>query len=349
MAVNCRAGTRACRHTGAQADGRVVVVTGATDELWRQGFGTIETAERIRAILAGHWRESRLAVVDTQAQLQELIDDPPDLVFSGISYLPGVSAPESPGARIWVSQHMAQAGINYTGSIRSALELTIDKGRAKSALLKNAVPTAPFFVATPGLYRSAGELPLELPLFVKPLYEGDGRGIGADSVARTFAGYERKVGAIMEEWGQPALVETYLAGREFTVARLGGEDEDPTLLPLELVGEAGELGERILGFEAKLANRERARAVPAGRLRERLLALSRATLQALTNRDYGRIDLRMDGAGNLYVLEANFIPGLTEQYSYFPLACAVNRGLTYQETIVEIARIAAARNLSVAT
>lgn len=346
MAVNCRAGTRACRHTGAHADGRVVVVTGATDDLWRQGFGTIETAERIRAILAGHWRESRLAIVDTQAQLQELIDDPPDLVFSGINYLPTGSAPGSPGARIWVSQLLAQAGINYTGSIRSALELTIDKGRAKSELLRKAVPTAPFFVATPGLYRSAGELPLELPLFIKPLYEGDGRGIGRDSVARTVDDYERKVRAIEDEWGQPALVETYLEGREFTVARLGGEDDDPILLPLELTGEADGFGERVLGFEAKLANRERVDTVPPGPLRERLLSLSRAAFRALGNRDYGRVDLRMDRRGSLYVLEANFIPGLAERYSYFPLACAQDRGLTYQETIVEIARVAAARNPS---
>ncbi|MBN1423927.1 hypothetical protein JXA88_05155, partial [Candidatus Fermentibacteria bacterium] len=88
-------------------DGRVVVVTTEADGLWRQGFGSVETAARICSILADYWRESRLAIVNTEIELQGLIEDPPALVFSGINYLPG-------GAKTWISQALADAGINYT-------------------------------------------------------------------------------------------------------------------------------------------------------------------------------------------------------------------------------------------
>lgn len=321
-------------------DGRVVVVTSEVEELRRQGFGTVEIAENIQAILASHWREAHLVVLNRRSDLRELIDDSPDLVFSGINYLPSGTTSDSRRERTWISQSMAEAGINYTGSTRAALELVIDKAMTKRALLKSAVPTAPFFQATPGLYRRAGDLPLELPLFVKPLYEGDSRGIGPDSVARDFHDYERLVRAIDDAWGQPALVETYLEGREFTVARLGGEDNNPTLFPLELIVQAVASGERILGFDTKVANREKVKPVPPGHFRKRLLSLAEGAFMALSNRDYGRVDLRMDGRGSLYILEANFIPGLHEGYSYFPLACGLNRGLSYQDTIQEIARIA---------
>ncbi len=323
-------------------NGRVVVVTAEIDDLWRQGFGSVETAAGIARILSASWRESRLAVVNSGTDLAALASDRPDLVFSGINYVPrddGAGAHE----RLWVSQVMAGAGINFTGSERPVLELVLDKARTKEVLQRCGIPTARYFTATPGEYRCASELPVAPPLFVKPLCEGDGRGIGPDSIARSYEDYERKVQAICEEWGQPAIAETYLDGREFTVARLGGTDADPNLMPLELVVEAVEDGGRILGFQAKKDNRELVLAVPEGALRDELLSVSGRAFKALGNRDYGRIDLRMDAQGRLNVLEANFIPGLTDRYSYLPLACGMYSGMRYEETITEIARTAFTR------
>jgi len=57
-------------------------------------------------------------------------------------------------------------------------------------------------------------------LFVKPLCEGDGKGIDDKSIVYDFISYQKKVESIYELYKQPSLVEKFIEGREFTVSIL---------------------------------------------------------------------------------------------------------------------------------
>lgn len=80
--------------------------------------------------------------------------------------------------------------------------------------------TAKFFLAQPGLFKTERHLRLPLPLFVKPLDAANGNGIDENSLVHDFASYEAKVVEIFTTYGNRALVEEVLPGREFTVAVL---------------------------------------------------------------------------------------------------------------------------------
>ena len=69
------------------------------------------------------------------------------------------------------------------------------------------------------------------PLIIKPLHEGSSKGIEPASVVHTPAALQARVAYVLTTYRQPALVETFVPGREFTVALLGNGAE-VTVLPL---------------------------------------------------------------------------------------------------------------------
>jgi D-alanine-D-alanine ligase len=82
-----------------------------------------------------------------------------------------------------------------------------------------SLPTAPFQV----FHRGDDPLDRQLvfPLFVKPLREGTAIGISGLSVAHNQAALREQVRWVVQTYRQPALVESYLPGREFTVGLIG--------------------------------------------------------------------------------------------------------------------------------
>ena len=70
---------------------------------------------------------------------------------------------------------------------------------------------------------------MKFPLIVKPNAEGSSKGIGSTSVVDNEEELRDKVKELIERYRQPALVEEYISGREFTVGLLG--DKRPRVLP----------------------------------------------------------------------------------------------------------------------
>ena len=62
---------------------------------------------------------------------------------------------------------------------------------------------------------------LPFPLFVKPAFEGSGKGVSVRSVCRNRSQLVRQVSKLLATYAEPVLIETYLPGPEFTVAVLG--------------------------------------------------------------------------------------------------------------------------------
>ena len=148
-------------------------------------------------------------------------------------------------------------GIPYTGSDSATLAIALDKALGKKVLLQHDILTPKF--QRDGVGRERLSPDMKYPLIVKPNAEGSSKGIGSTSVVDNEEELRDKVKELLERYRQPALVEEYISGREFTVGLLG--DKRPRVLPpmeikfkktttraagLRLRGQAGVGGVRLL-------------------------------------------------------------------------------------------------------
>lgn len=109
--------------------------------------------------------------------------------------------------------------IPYTGSGVMTLCLALDKPMAKRVLMHYGLPTPRFQTFVNGDERLDSRL--KFPLFVKPSREGSGIGVNAQSVCRNTRELRAQVKWCIGAYRQPALVEEYIEGREFTLGMLG--------------------------------------------------------------------------------------------------------------------------------
>jgi D-alanine-D-alanine ligase len=182
---------------------------------------------------------------------------------------------------------------------------------------------------------------MKFPLIVKPNAEGSSKGIGSTSIVDNEEDLRVAVKQCAERYRQPALVEEYIAGREFTVGLLG--DKRPRVLPpMEIKFkkvESGEESRPVYDYTVKQDWENYVYYQCPAKLTETeqkaMEKIARATYWALDCRDVARVDLRMDAEGRIYVLEVNPLPGLTPDYSDLVLiakAC----GMEYDQLIAEI-------------
>jgi len=257
-----------------------------------------------------------------------------DLVFNTAEGVSGF------GREAQVPALLDAYGIAYTFTDPLSSALTLHKGMAKRVLRDCGVPTTPFhLVEEPG---DVDGVDLGFPLFVKPVAEGTAKGVDGRSRVDDLASLRERCELVLRRYGQPALVEPYLPGREFTVGILGTGHAARAIGTLEVIlrPEAEphsytyknkELCENLCEFP--LADSESA---------ARLEPIALAAWRALGGRDAGRIDLRLDAEGQAYVLEANPLPGLHPTHSDLPMiATAV--GIPYVRLIGTIVESAAQR------
>jgi D-alanine-D-alanine ligase len=270
----------------------------------------------------------------------------PDFVFNIAEGLHGPSRE----AQIPAMLEMLQ--IPYLGSDPLTLGICLDKARAKEILAYNRIATAPF-----ALVRSMEEFEdtrVRFPSMVKPLHEGSSKGIYNSSVVRTPEELEREVRTVLSTYHEPALVEEFLVGREFTVALLGNGDDVRVLPIVEIKFDALPSGVNpIYSYEAKWIwdTTEKpleifecpARLEPE--LQEEITSLCMRAYRVLGCRDWSRIDVRLDAAGRPHILEINPLPGILprpEDNSCFPKAARAV-GMSYNQLINGVLDIALQR------
>jgi D-alanine-D-alanine ligase len=322
----------------------------ATDiaDLAMMGFGSVENCRSVYNALIEKYTHVNFNIIRTKSDLENIVYRKPDLVFTGIKYVifNGVEITKNREDKIWISEYMEEANINYTGSGKDAIELEFCKNEAKIRVKEFGINTPPYFVAEPGTYKSANEFPIKFPLFIKPLCEGDSKGIGSDSVVYDFESYKEKIQNIYALFKQSALVEKFISGREFTVSILGSDSNgEPIAMPVEIIVSDNKSGKNILGYKTKRENKEKAIVIDDKNIYESVVAIAKNAFMALGARDYGRIDILMDDHKCPYFLEANLVPGMTRRprdidCSYFARTCFINTNIAYQETIHKIAEIA---------
>jgi len=210
----------------------------------------------------------------------------------------------------------------YLFSDALTMAASLDKAVAKRLMRDAGVKTAAFAVAEKDAREAARWT--DFPAFVKPVAEGTGKGCEATSLVHTPAELEAAVTRVIERYKQPALVEQYLPGREFTVGIVGNGDGARVLGVCEIL-----LKEHAEANVYSLHNKELcedlviyAHADDA----EARLAGTRAleAYRALECRDAARIDFRSDAEGEPYFLEANPLAGLNPWHSDLPILAAQN-------------------------
>jgi D-alanine-D-alanine ligase len=238
-------------------------------------------------------------------------------------------------------------GVPYTGSDSATLSICLDKGLCKRMLTSSgprtpagsrpsadAVDTPEFQVLVTGREKLKS---FRFPVIVKPNQEGTSKGINTKSVVDDEAGVHRLARELIERYGQPALVEEYIVGREFTVGLLG-ERRPRVLPPMEVVFLA-QTSNPVYDYACKQDWEKHVRyECPANLTKDEQRAMEkvcRSTFMALGCRDVARIDLRMTAEGKIYVIEVNPLPGLTPDYSDL---CLIANGakLDYRTLIGEV-------------
>ena len=218
----------------------------------------------------------------------------------------------------------------YLFSDPLTLAAALDKAVAKRLVRDAGVPTPTFAVAE----GSADALKhwTDFPAFVKPLAEGTGKGCEAASLVRSQSALQDAVARIVARYRQPALVEQYLPGREFTVGIVGNGEDARVLGVCEILLKP-DAEPNVYTLHNKELCEELVTYAPASDGEARLAgARALEAYRALQCRDAGRIDFRSDAKGDPNFLEANPLPGLNPGHSDLPILAAQN-GIEFTDLI----------------
>jgi D-alanine-D-alanine ligase len=242
-------------------------------------------------------------------------DMKPDVVFNAL-HGPG-------GEDGHVQALLEYLSIPYTGSGVEAAALSMDKHLTKKLLAAEGLPTAAWDL----FELSGGTLPLlpgslDLPLVVKPRFEGSSSGV---TIVRTHEQWTNAMLAASKSYSQ-ILAEEYIDGREMTCGVLGEE-----ALPIvEIIANR----DGFYSYDAKYADGGSTHIVPARideDLAARLQMLALSTHRLIGLRDYSRTDFIVSRDNRPYILEINSLPGLTP-HSLIPDACAAI-GISFEALI----------------
>jgi D-alanine-D-alanine ligase len=295
---------------------------------------------------AGHETAMQVVMPDVVALATALRAAEPALVVNLAEGFDGKSALESNVAAL-----LNLLDLRYTGSSPAGLMLAGDKALSKKVLSFHGVKSPQFATVHRGDVEWAGDL--AFPLIVKPPQEDASIGITQASVVHNVQELLVQMGEVQGRYHQPPLIEEFIDGREFYVGVIGNADAR-ALPPLEMDftgfptdkpkiaswnakwGEEGEgEGAEYAGTRSILPNDL------SPELDERLRKTALDAFHALRLRDYARIDMRVDAAGEAYVIEVN--PNCyLEESGEFARAAAAD-GMEYDALIGRLIELASAR------
>ena len=316
-------------------------------------FDHIETVDSIRAALEtdGHTTTFIQADKNLPFALREV---QPDICFNIAEGLGG-DAREAQ-----VPALLEMFGIPYTGSRVLTNGISLDKTLTKRIWRDRRLPVAPFQEFATG--EEALRPELKFPLFVKPAREGTGMGVDMKAIVNNEAELRERTQYIVNTYQQPALVETFLPGREFTVGILGRADAKLYSRHPDWYEKDGFHRFPVLELDSSrsvtpwvYSNEAKSKDVGADgapgyfcpaeidpELDKKLKYFALRAHQLLNALDVSRTDIRLDDEGNPRLIEINTLPGLTPDYSDLCLQ-AKAEGIRYEDLILDILYLGASR------
>ena len=316
-------------------------------------YDSIETMDAIRTALETDGHTTTFIHADRELPYN-LRDFKPDICFNMSEGLGG-DAREAQ-----VPALLEMLGIPYTGSRVLANGISLDKTITKRIWRDNELPVAPFQEFNVGDEPLRPEL--KFPLFVKPAREGTGMGVDAKAILNNEKELRERVEYIINAYQQPALVEAFLPGREFTVGVLGNANSKLYSRKPDWYDEDGYHYFPVLELDTSLSeapwvytNEAKSKDVPEEgplgffcpadiepELEKKLKHLALQAHQTIYSLDISRTDIRLDEEDNPQLIEINTLPGLTPNYSDLCLQ-ANAENMRYEDLILDILYLAAGR------
>ncbi len=270
----------------------------------------------------------RVSRYDTATDLEKLVHDANDIDVALI-ILHGLYGEDGT-----VQGFLELLGIPYQGSGVLGSAMAMDKNLSKIRYKNNGLPIAKWeIVENIDFDSSALMKSLTLPVVVKPVHVGSSLGLTiAKSEEEVVAGVARAL-----SHDSMVMIEEFIGGREITVGVIGNESLEALPLVEIFPGEDYE----FFDYEAKYqpgATREVCPAEIDTAISLKAQAYAVEAHKVLKLKGYSRTDMIVTDAGELYLLETNTIPGMTET-SLFPQAAKVY-GLDYPKLLDRLIELA---------
>ncbi|MFQ0994692.1 D-alanine--D-alanine ligase [Gilliamella sp. BG2] len=220
--------------------------------------------------------------------------------------------------------------IPYTGSDVLSSALTMDKLKTKLVWKSLNLPVAEYVMVEKSQSIGTGAIvkQLGLPLFVKPSHEGSSVGMARVNEASEL---EAAISAAFK-YDSVVMVESFLAGPEFTVAIVGDE-----VLPSIHIKPAT----KFYDYDAKYLSDTTQYFCPSGLPDEQEQEIRKLALdayKAVGCRGWGRVDIMFNANQKPFLLEINTAPGMTD-HSLVPMA-AKEHGWSFNELVARILNLA---------
>ncbi len=292
---------------------RVLLLTGPGGDA--QGWGDMEVTESVRdaAEVSGH--TARIAYVETEDDFRRVLDDGGfDIVWSALYHITtNAKFIGSNEGGLWVADVFDARGIPYIGSNSQTMKDMIDKFHTHAVLARHGVPVPAHHLVRVGDDDLSA---IRYPAFVKPMGESRSVGVTDDSVVTSEDELRRQVAYVDREFRQPALVEDFLPGDEFTVLVLDNGERQVCLPGLVSVEPHHYGRHKVLRVDLRGVGLTRiSEAGPRGAEAGALAARAAAAMRCL---DHVRIDIKTAADGGLRIMEVNGIPGLKPRKSWGP-------------------------------
>ncbi len=225
-----------------------------------------------------------------------------------------------------------QYRIPYVFSGPVILGVSLNKYLTRLIVAAAGVPVSPGMLIT--TLSDIKNCNLEYPLFIKPVSEGTGKGITEKNLLNSPSELKEMAGYLLERFNQPALVEEYLPGREFTVGVTGSGEDSVAIGGMEI-----ECRDNFpYSVEFKENYQQYCKYIPMPK--EFSDECSRVALnvwKAIGGVDAGRVDVKADRNGRMCFMEVNPLAGLHPVHSDLPILSRM-AGIDYQALIEMIVR-----------
>lgn len=243
-----------------------------------------------------------------------------------------------------IARVMEQMGFRHSGASAAGIALCTDKGRTKHCLIAQGISTPEFQV----FEWARGEFRLDFPVIVKPLSEDASLGIEFDSVVTNLDDLFRRVAYVIQKYGQPALVEEFIPGREFSVSLWGNRVVEALPISEADYSQVEDPLKWLLTYEAKWLPESPYYHLfpvncPASLPPDAEVCIKETAMrafQAVGLRDFGRVDIRYHNL-TPYVIDINELPDLSPGAGFPKSALAA--GYTYEQMVERILDLALRR------
>jgi len=305
--------------------------TDITAEPWRTEYDVISTLTAM-----GHEVQA-LGVHDDLGEIRRLATEwKPHIAFNLLEGFDDITVFDQN-----VVSHLELLKLAYTGCNPRGMLLARDKSLSKKLLAYHRIPMPEFEVFRIGRpIRRAKRL--SFPLMVKSLTQEASIGISQASVVDSDEKLKERVTFIHESIRTAAIVEQYIEGRELYVGVLGNQllQALPVweLFFTNMPDGAKRIATDRVKWSVKYQKKYGIDSGPARELAEpkseQLQHLCKRAYRALELSGYARIDLRLDEAGNPWVLEANPNPQIARGEDF--AASAEKAGISYETVLQRI-------------